>query len=206
MRKKILIATLLITVSFAYSQNFSYGPIIGANYYDIRVKESTLAAGIGSGYLNYGAFVDYRINNNFGIKVNLLVGKTKETDYEIIEGSVYKGHIFNEIELKKIHIQSLLKFDLNGEYNKGVNLQSGIRFSNIIDSESDINQNLADNFHKKTNLGFLLGIGIHFMKDFEIQMIGDYGFTNILDGKNDSETIGIFMNLSYSLDSIINKN
>jgi hypothetical protein len=204
MKKQLLTLLLLSASCIGFSQNTSYGIVAGMNYYMIEV-EGPLFANAGYGP-SLGAFVDYKINDSFGTKINLLYNKTIEEDYYLSDQYSNANQVFNKIELNTLQLDALLKFDINKEYNKGFYVLGGFKLTNILNAESDMNQFLINDFYKNVNFGGLLGFGFTFLKSFSLEIMGNTNFTNTLNSDvNKTKNIGGQVNLNFNIESMINR-
>lgn len=201
MKKTITLLLFFILIYLnSFSQNLTYGPNLGWNNYAIEIS-GDFGAGAGKSAINYGGFLDYKLNDSFGLKTILLFNKTKETSYY---SNQIHNILYDEITLKTIQLHTLLKFDVNKDYNKGFYFLGGVRFTNLTSAKSDTNENLKDNFFKPTNFGALLGIGTIFMRDFSFEIVADYGFTNTLNSDNSrSKNLGAVINLAYNIEPLL---
>ena len=203
MKKSILSIFCFLAYNCINAQDLSYGAILCFNAYDIEV-DGPINAGAGYSGLNFGGFVDYKLNESFGIRGNIIYSSIKEDNYYVLEGNQVTGYLFDESEIKSLQIHTLLRYDVNKEYNKGFYLISGFRMTNILNAKFDGQKN--DDFYKKVNFGGMLGFGVNFAKHFGIEFIPEVNLTNTIDSKNNkAKNFGGFINLTVNLESIIKK-
>ncbi|UGS22064.1 outer membrane beta-barrel protein [Flavobacterium cyclinae] len=202
MKKITLIIIFSFFFNFSNAQNFSYGTILGFNAYDVEIN-GPINAGAGYSNVNFGGFIDYSLSNSFGIRGNLIYNSVKEDNYYLINGNQVVGYLFKESEIKSLQLHTLLKFDVNKEYNKGFYLIGGFRMTNILNAKFDGQEN--DNFYKKINFGGIFGFGVNFAKHFGIELLPEVNLTNTIDSENNkSKNFGAYLNLTVNLESIIN--
>lgn len=203
MKKTVLSIILLIGFNYTNAQNLSYGTLLGFNAYDVEI-DGPMVAGAGYSGLNIGGFIDYQLNNSFGVRGNLIYNSVKEDNYYILNGNQVAGYLFDEAEIKSLQIHTLLRYDVNKVYNKGFYLIGGFRITNILDAKFDGEKN--EDFYKKVNFGGMLGFGVNFAKHFGIELIPEVNLTNTLESEdNKAKNFGAFINLTVNLESIINK-
>jgi hypothetical protein len=201
--KKIFSLYLFFVFFNGSSQDISFGPVVGANFYDIEIV-GPIIGGAGGSYFNFGGFMDYKLNERFGLKSQIVYSNSQENSHMI-----YKPYnnifFFDSAKIKNLHLHMLGKFDVRREYNKGFYLVGGFRITNILDAKSDLNEDL-EYFYKKTNLGLSVGFGTVFLKNFSAELVGDYSLTKtIAIPNNRSKNFGFFFNLSYNLAPLTNK-
>lgn len=179
MKKIITICVILIYTNTIYSQIVNYGILIGINSNDVETEGTNQIFGADApgldGYL-LGGFIDYQLNNNFGIKGDLIYNTVKE-GYRIVDVKNI------DFKVNTLQLNTHLKYDVNGEYNKGFYLVAGPRFSFLLSAKNENNEDI-DDFYKKTNFGAHLGFGIEFLEYLDIEILGDYGFTNSVNPDN----------------------
>lgn len=194
---------LFMLFNYSKAQNLSYGTILGFNAYDVEI-DGPINADAGYSGLNFGGFLDYQLNNSFGVRGNLIYNSVKEDNYYVLNGNQFAGYLFDESEIKSLQIHILLRYDVNKEYNKGFYLIGGFRMTNILNARFDGQKD--DNFYKKVNFGGMLGFGVNFAKHFGIEFIPEVNLTNTIDSENNkSKNFGAYINLTANLQSIINK-
>lgn len=203
MKRITLIGMLFMIFNYSEAQNVSYGAILGFNAYDIEI-DGSLNGGAGYSGLNFGGFVDYQLTSSFGVRGNLIYTSVKEDNYYVLNGNQGTGYLFDESEIKSIQLHTLLRYDVNKEYNKGFYLIGGFRMTNIVDAKFDGQKN--DTFYKKVNFGGMLGFGVNFAKHFGFEFIPEINLTNTLDSENNkSKNFGGYVNLTINLESILTK-
>jgi len=206
MKKIVLIIFALFTATSLFSQNLSYGVLLGANYHDSEVKNSSHSI---SGRvsdkpnIHFGVFGDYQFSKRLGVKLNAQYNKSHE-QYRF---SYIPNPKTFEFSINSIQLIPHLKFDVASEsgYNKGGYLLVGPRMSFILSAE-DQHGNEATDFYKGSNFGAQLGFGFNIAKMFAVEILGDYGFSDISESERmEIRTAGAYINLNFNLESIINK-
>jgi len=202
--KKIIIGLLFLVSCSVASQNLRYGLVTGANFYDIEIKGS-LIANSGGSYFNFGGFVDYKLNDRFGVKANLIYTNTEENGYFKIINNQITPLTFSDAKLKTLQLHPLFKFDVRNDYNKGFHFLGGFRTTYVLDAKSDKNQDL-DDFYHKVNFGGLMGFGTTFLKNISFELVGDFDLSNTVTIENNkSKNFGCYANLLVNLEPLINK-
>jgi hypothetical protein len=203
MRKIILTVVLLIVFQNVKAQEFSYGGILGIKPYDVEIN-GPISGGTGFSTLNVGGFLDYQINDSFGVRGNLIYSNSKESIYYLKNGNQIVSTFFNQSKIKSIEFQSLLRYDVNHSYNQGFYIIGGFRITNILNVKLDGQKN--DDFYKKINFGGMLGFGVIFAKYYGIEFIPDLNISNTLNSDNNkARNFGFYLNSTINLDSIFNK-
>lgn len=201
-KKPLALFYVLFLFSFiGFSQNLSFGVLLGGSLYDIEIK-GDITAGTAYSNLNYGAFAEYNFNESLGVRMNLLFNTAREKGYSFSYNNASYS-LFSEAELSTVQLHGLVKYDVNRDYRKGFYVIGGLRFTSIlkIDSEVDLNE-----FYNKNNIGVLLGIGTTFLKHFSIEFLTDYNITNTIDSDdNKAKNLGAYLNLMIHLESIFSK-
>jgi hypothetical protein len=203
--KKIIVGLLFLVSCSVTSQNLRYGFVTGANFYDIEIK-GALIANSGGSYFNFGGFVDYKLNDRFGVKANLIYTNTEENGYFKIINNQFTPLTFSDAKLKTLQLHPVFKFDVRNDYSKGFHFLGGFRTTYVLDAKSDKNQEL-DDFYHKVNFGGLMGFGTTFLKNFSIELVGDFDITNTVTMNNSkTKNTGAYFNLLYNLEPLFNKN
>jgi len=161
MKNYAFIILLFFYINNLYTQeNLNFGSIIGFNAYDIKVN-GPLNGGTGYSGFNIGGFADYKLNQSYGVKANFIYSTIKEVNYMSDNGQ-NSDFVFEKVESHTIQVQSLLKYDLNKEYNRGFYLVSGLRITNVLNAKGD-GINIKD-FYKEMHFrinSYLLSIFKH---------------------------------------------
>ena len=204
--KKIIIGLLFFASYSGISQNLRYGTIIGANVYDLEI-EGPIQAGTGWSYFNFGGFVDYKLNNRFGLKGHLIYTNTQETDYYYYSrtSDYYKnGPMFSTAKLKTLQMHTLGKFDVRRYYNKGFYLLGGFKTTFVLDAKTNENVDLKD-FYEKVNFGGMFGFGVTFLKNFSFETVVDYSLTSTVVDSDKTKNLGCYGNLLFNVEPLFNK-
>lgn len=201
--KHFFICVIFVLSLKGFSQDFNYGLLIGGNFYDIEI-DGPISGGSANSDINLGLFGEYIMNENFGLKLYGIYNTTNEVaSYDIPN----VGRAFDGVRLKTLQAHLLTKFDVNKEYNKGFYLTGGFRLTSILDKSARDDQELLDDFYKKSNVGVLLGLGINFSKSLSIEVLADRNLTNTLDSENNTaKNYGFYLNLLFDISTLISKN
>ncbi|WP_339890027.1 porin family protein [uncultured Flavobacterium sp.] len=202
--KKIKLSIIFLMIfSYSKGQNLSYGPILGFNAYDISIG-GPINDGAGYSGLNFGGFLEHQFNSSFGVRGNIIYNNIKEGKHYVVTGNQITSYLFDKAEIQSLQIQTLLKYDVNKDYNKGFYIIGGFRMSNILNVKLDGQKN--EDFYKRESFGAMLGFGVNFAKHFGLELIPEINLTNPINSKiNKSRNIGGYLNLTLNLESIIKK-
>ncbi|PWK20345.1 outer membrane beta-barrel protein [Xanthomarina spongicola] len=206
MKKILLVAFVLITSTNLFSQNFTYGVVLGASYIDGTVQKSSNSITESPPEkldTHFGVFVDYQFSERFGVKLNTQYNRS----YERYRFYYIPNSFSDEFSINSIQLIPHLKFDVASEsgYYKGGYLLVGPRMSFVL-SAKDQSGNDVTNFYKSTNFGAQFGFGVTIAKMFALEILGDYGFSDISESEPmEIRTAGAYLNLNFNLESIINK-
>ncbi|WP_179348556.1 porin family protein [Winogradskyella pacifica] len=201
MKKLLLLPIIFLATLSSQSQELTYGFVTGVNLYDIETQGGSFVNNESAISYNFGGFLDYQLNDSFGLKGNLIYSAANEMSYVTRAGYVYSEPF--DIKVKSLQFIPHLKFDFNKEYNKGFYLFIGPRISFVLGSK-DEDGNKIENFYKATNFGAQLGFGFHFLKHFALEIVGDYGLSDTLDNNTETQTGGGYINLNINIESILN--
>lgn len=209
MKKLITLSLFLLSFClFTHAQKLSYGVILGGNAYDIEVK-GPLSGGTATSSLNFGAFAEYQLSDRFGVKTNFISNTTTERHSYNIRATDGSGttRIFDEITLKTLQVHALLKYDFTDSYKTGMYLAGGLKLNSILDEEAKNDNHLLDGFYNKTNYVALLGFGINILKHFNVELLGDYTLSNMLNSDSSkTKNLGLNLNIYINIASLINNN
>lgn len=195
MTKKTLFILFLTFSVFTYSQDKSYGLLLGANFYEsnnnngenqLIIKDNKFTTS------NFGAYFEYGINENIGIKSELTFNK-KMITYNKFD---------LDFELQFIEFSPSFKYDFGTEYKKGFYMTLGPRFSFLIKTESD--ENSEDTF-ENLNIGLQLGLGHRLTNFIDFQAKIDYGITPYfkLENNDKSKFFGAYLTLFIDASELI---
>ena len=178
--------------------------------YHVNVRESS---GIGGAFYAFDYLGDtYYLVYNLSSNQSQILELSETMNFEL------------KHKKKQIHVSPLLKYNFlrnlgsnkelyllggprvsfllsaNSESMKDTSWQSGDNpFDNEIDDELDVKE-----FYSSVNLGLQLGAGIKFLKHFSFEVIGDYGFTNILkDNETSAKTLGVYGLLNVDISTLL---
>ncbi len=91
------------------------------------------------------------------------------------------------------------------EYNKGFYFLAGPRMSFILSAEYQSGTDVTD-FYKGTNFAAQLGFGINIANMFAIEILGDYGFSDIFEAEPmEIRTAGGYLNFNINIESLLSK-
>ncbi len=205
MKKILLVAFILFSTANLFSQNFSFGVVLGSSYIVNTVQNSSNRISGGPTYRvnkHFGVFGDYQFSDRFGVKLNTQYNRSYE-NYEFYFGGY--DYVDFTFSLNSIQIIPQLKFDVKTEYNKGLYLLAGPRMSFLLSAKDQSGADVKD-FYKSYLIGAQLGFGFNPSKYFAIEFIGDYGFSDISEAEPiEIKTFGGYINFAINLESIINK-
>ena len=195
MKKILLFTFILICTMNIYSQNLSYGFLIGANYHDGEVENSSNSVSdqlSEKPNIHIGGFVDYQFSKRLGIKLNTQYNRIHEKYRFSLGGTSY----ISTFSLNSIQLIPHLKFDVETEYNKGFYFLTGPRISFIIAADDQSGNDVKD-FYKSSNFGVQFGFGINIAKKFAVEVLGDYGFSDVTEAEPiEIRTAGIYINFN----------
>ncbi|HEX8574891.1 MAG TPA: porin family protein [Flavobacterium sp.] len=199
MKKITLLIIIFIGCNDASAQHLGYGALFGFNFYDLEIDGPIIADGADSG-LNVGGFVEYQLNNRFGVRGSLIYISIKEGKYDITSNQGVS--LFDEAKIKSLQIHTLLKYDVSKVYHKGFYFIGGFRMTNVLNVTIDGEKN--DDFYKKVNYGGMLGFGVNSAKHFGIEMLPEVNLTNTLQSKdNKARNYGVYLSFTANIESII---
>lgn len=195
MKKINLLLLLVVATLTAQAQQFSFGPVVGFNAYDIEIEGPIVGGSAVSG-LNLGGYADYQLNKRFGVRGMLTYNTLKENEYAYFDSNQYDV-LFNDAELKTLQLHGLLRLDVAGEYNKGFYVAGGFRMVNVLSAKTD-SQDVAA-FYKKSNFGGLLGFGVTIARNFGIELLADGTLGSTLESGDKAKNYGVYVNLTANL-------
>ena len=204
MTKKILFLIFIFTISNIKAQNISYGIIFGGNFYNDQssnggTNDYFFDSGNGDFIVpNFGAYFEYGINKNMGVKLEISVNKKS---FEKGFSNSGLGEIY---DLNFIDINPNFKYDFGQEYRKGFYMLFGPKIALLTKAEFEGNDVKSD--FESMNLGLELGFGQRFLKFLEIECKVDYGLTPFFkaQGSKSSKLFGVYLSLNVDLERIIN--
>lgn len=205
MKKLLLFAFILVCTTSIYSQNFSYGFVTGVNYHDTEAKNSSRSI-TGEVHdrpnIHVGAFADYQFSERLGVKLNTQYNRLHEK-YRLYLGGT--NYINSTYSINTFQIIPHLKFDVKTAYNKGGYLLVGPRMSIVVSANDDSGTDVKD-FYKSTNFGVQAGFGFNLSKIFALELLGEYGFSDITESEPTKiTTAGIYINFNVNVEAIINR-
>lgn len=195
MKRIVLLSFLTLSTFLINAQEFSYGVVTGTSIYNNKI-EGPLSTGAGFG-VHFGGYAEYQINDKFGVKSNLI--------YSLDRIDTYRSDNFSgtfDARTSSFQLHTLVKYDVNSEYNKGFYLLAGPRASFILNVKDEDGDKL-ENFYKSSNFGIQFGFGVNFATHYGLEIVGDYGLSNFLDSdSNDGHNEGVYINFTINLESI----
>ncbi len=202
--KKILIILFLLTPTiYTYSQNFSYGPLLGGNFNQINIRSGSFLEGISrGGGISIGSFGDYQVNQSFGIKSNLIFNIFFEKPYYEVRGDFSANKFFDKITIYSLQLQSFLKYDLDSNYNKGLHLLGGFNVVNTLKENPRKDYDLIKDFYKNISFGVITGVGTSLSTNLQLELITKFGLTDVIKSElSQSKNFGVYLNFSYYVSS-----
>lgn len=204
--KKALIFICLLSINFSiYSQNISYGVVLGSDFYFSSnnngtnyfvTKNDELIASA-----NLGVYFEKKLNNKLRLKIEITSNEKK---------LVYKKSgliIINEdVSLNYLDISPSLKYFFRKDNNKGLYLMIGTRVSILTKSSSE-NDILTSDFYEKTNFGMQLGLGKKIFNFLDLQGKLDYGISPFFEIETDKKSTfaNAYLSLFIDLEKILKK-
>lgn len=193
--KRIFLLTLLVS-TLATAQRFSYGAIVGANFYEVMNNSGTISnfKQVGGTAANIGVYGEFNFTNKLGIKTEITFNKKE------IERSISYDRFYFSI----VEVAPSLKYDFGQEYRQGFYILMGPKFSLITKATSN-GINVKDAF-ETTNVGLQFGVGRRFLEFFDIEGKVDYELTPFykVDG-GQSDFFAFYLNLGVDLERVFNK-
>lgn len=189
-------------------EHLSYGVLVGGNAFEAEIEGDGLSGGDGysafnkEGFpLNIGGFVNYGINESFGVKTNLFYkGNYRSIVFDDL-GSDFDQYV------SSIQLQPMLVYDVSKNYGKGFYLLAGPGFDFKL-NEKYIGEDEVefDDFYKSFHVDALFGFGFTFSPTIGMEFIGNYGLTNWLD-RDDFTTsnAGGYVHFYVNLESLLAK-
>lgn len=191
--KKIVLLTLLIS-AFASAQKFSYGVIVGADFYEVMNNSgSSNFKQIGGTASSLGVYGEFNFTNKLGIKTEITFNK-KEIEQHISDAK------FN---FAIVEVAPSLKYDFGQEYRKGFYMLFGPKFALMTKAVSG-STDVKDAF-KTANIGLQYGVGTRVLKYFDIEGKLDYELTPFyeVDGEYRSGFFAFYLNLGIDLERLL---
>ena len=130
MKKLIFLTVVLLSIT-VQSQEFSYGVLLGTHAYKIPINGDLSSKG-GLTAINIGAFGNKKINESFGVQLNVFFGKSVENGFNSDDTNLFTG----KININKVNTQLLLKYDPNESYGDGFYFLVGPRLTFISMAET----------------------------------------------------------------------
>lgn len=193
--KRIILLAFLVS-AYVNAQNFSYGIILGGDFYEAANSGSTPNFNAQGSNLtpNIGGYAEYSFSNKIGIKTEITFNK-KTIEFTGIDSG------FN---MSFLQISPSLKYDCGPEYRKGFYMLLGPKLS-IITKVTSEGVDVKDSF-ESSNFALQYGIGTRFYKYFDIEGKLDYEFTPFYKTSyNTSSFLNFYINLGIDLERLLNK-
>jgi hypothetical protein len=200
--KKIICLIFILTLSnVGNAQKLSYGPLVGAEYYDCANAGGLNTFHSKTSFVsNLGGYLEYSLSNKFGLKTEITFNK-KEITYTF-NGPL--GEINTDFQLSLFEIAPSFKYDMGVEYRKGFYMLLGPKISIITKATSEGDD--AKDAFKVTRIGLQYGVGSRVAKYIDVQAKLDYEITEFKDFENGNKShfIGMYLSLNVDLERIIN--
>ena len=193
--KKINLLFFLMFTIYTFSQQRNYG--ISTSIIMSKVEKSEEFNGGGSPGYRVGLFYEHELNNSFGLKSTLAIGKMQDGYYN----DFFRNGTPN-IFRTNLDLITLLRFYVKSNYSKGLFLTIGPRFTYINSALNDKND--VKFLYNETNFGLLFGFGFNTSEFFQIEFEADYGFTDILSTSEfKSKTLAGNITFSYDISHLL---
>ncbi|WP_121666145.1 outer membrane beta-barrel protein [Mesonia aquimarina] len=200
-KKQFCALIFCLSCSLSFAQDFSYGFLLGgvaknitSTNEDFKTYSSRTWPKVTKFPLSIGLYGDYKFSEKAGLLTNLFYSETADG---------YENYTSRKAS---INLQPLIKFDVNGEYNKGFYVLGGARSTYVLNRDLEDNwkpderDEVISDFYKPLNFGVNLGFGFSIGKYIGFQVIGDYGFAMLEEYK--TNTIGAYGNIYLKLDQL----
>lgn len=202
MKKNYLFLLLfIVTQTPLLAQKFSYGVVLGANYFnEITRASGPQNASFDSGHGEFvvpdlGVYGEWQLGRNLGVKMSVTHNR-KGLDWS------YNGN-HTHYKLTYIDINPNLKWDFGSEYRKGFYLLLGPRVAVLQKAEEG--KVAVNHVFEQSYLAVDFGFGQRIAKIFELEAKVDYGITPFykLHGSEPNKMIGGYMSLNVDVERII---
>ncbi|WP_396184164.1 outer membrane beta-barrel protein [Flavobacterium sp.] len=187
--KKLLSFSFLLIFIFGTAQELSYGPILGANFYDINNNNgSNTMQTDNSNSITFGAYGEYNFTEKIGIKTELLFLKT----------DFYYLPTKQPFEMNILSIAPNFKYDFGDKYRKGFYMLVGpkLAFATSIKSEGE---DVKDSF-ETIIFGAQLGFGYRVLTFIDLQAKIDYDVTPFFKLNNGNKSKFFAAIISFNVD------
>jgi hypothetical protein len=193
MKKLLLFSFFLISI-FVTAQELSYGPILGANFYDINNNNGSNSMQTdNSSSITFGAYGEYNFTEKIGIKTELLFLKT----------DFYYLPTKQPFNMNILSIAPNFKYDFGDKYRNGFYMLVGpkLAFATSVKSEGE---DVKDSF-ETTIFGAQLGFGYRVLTFIDLQTKIDYDVTPFfkLDNGNKSKFFAAIISFNVDLAKIV---
>lgn len=149
------------------THEFSYGVIIGSNFYNIS-NNSTIDSYVTKNItpsIVYGGYGEYNFTKNIGVKLDAILYNKKFLYFT-------KNQTF---KMSFVDISTNFKYNFGDTYRKGFYLLGGPKLSIITKVNSD-DEDVKHHF-ETVNLGFQLGFGLRVYRFIDVQAKLEYEVT-----------------------------
>ncbi|WP_445715266.1 outer membrane beta-barrel protein [Flavobacterium sp.] len=197
--KTLLYIFLFLSVAIVTAQEasiektnqFSYGIVIGGNFYNItnnNTADAFIPEDISPSFI-VGIFGEYNFTKNMGVKIDANY-YNKDFLFDI------KNKL---ITMKFVDFSANFKYDFGENYREGFYLLGGPKISIIADADSD-NEDVKHHF-ETLNLGAQLGFGWRIYKYFDLQTKFEYEVTPFfkLDNGHNSKFVNAIVTLNIDI-------
>ncbi|QHI38552.1 hypothetical protein IMCC3317_39450 [Kordia antarctica] len=196
MKRIVFIITIIFCLQ-SKAQDVSYGISVGTNVYSL-LTDSNVSFNPSGSYsipeyagLHVGVYGDYQLNDHFGIVADIAYEKRTI-------------NIDPRTKLSYISLSPKLKFDINGSYNQGFYLKSGLRYAILTAAETTTGVDVKEGY-KNGAFSLNLGVGTNFSKFLGLELIFDYSLTNAFDADVKSKMFGAYAMLTVDIEKLIHK-
>lgn len=198
MKKLFYLFTILFTCVVSAQQEFSYGVVLGNNFYTIENNNGTTTFETEDKVSSFalGGYSEYNFTENIGIKVDILFSK-KEFIY------FPNKQLFT---MNFVDIAPNFKYDFGETYREGFYMLAGPKISLITNVKSE-GEDVKDSF-ETLNFGAQLGFGWRILKFVDIQTKFDYELSPFfkLNNGNKSNFFGAVISANIDLTRVFSNN
>ncbi|PTX63533.1 outer membrane protein with beta-barrel domain [Kordia periserrulae] len=195
-QKLLIITAFLCCLHVKAQENLSYGVSVGTNVYSMLTDRNTSFNSNGSfsipeyAGLYIGAYGNYQLNNHFGVVADVAY---EQRTIDIVP----------RVKLSFISISPKVKFDVNGSYNQGFYLKSGLRYSMLTTAETSDGGIDVKEAYKNGLFSLNFGMGTDFANILGLELIFDYSLADAFDVDVKSKLLGAYALLTVDIEKLI---
>ena len=192
--KKLITLTLVFFINLIVAQEFSYGLVLGNNFYSVANNNGTTSMSTNDyNSITFGGYAEYNFTENTGVK----------TDVLLVKNSILFRPTKQPFEMNILNISPSFKYDFGGVYREGFYMLVGPKFSFITSIDSN-GKDVKDSF-ETFNYGTHLGFGYRIFKYIDIQTRLEYNISPFfkLENGNKSNFFGALVSVNIDLAKLI---